>query len=102
MGKQAGNSSKGDSKRLCIVFTGIAGGIAEETQVLDVVIGDRLVESDYGVFHSSGFEWASGDAGVETTPGEYYYSDPRLADFAYEAAVQALGEEHVFKGTIAT
>ena len=36
VGKQAGNSSKGDSKRLCIVFTGIAGGIAEETQVLDV------------------------------------------------------------------
>ena len=46
-----------------VIFTGIAGGVADETQVLDEVIATRLVEHDYGILSNDGFEWRSGDPG---------------------------------------
>ncbi len=70
--------------------------------MLDEIIATRLVEHDYGTISNDGFVWASGDPGIGTAAGEYYYSDPALVDLAYEAAVQVVGEEHAFKGTIAT
>lgn len=85
-----------------IIFTGIAGGVAEGTNVLDEVIATRLVEHDYGLLSNEGFVWKSGDPGFGDQEGEYYYSDKTLVDLAYAAAVQVLGKEHVFKGTIAT
>ena len=85
-----------------VIFTGIAGGVADETQVLDEVIATRLVEHDYGILSNNGFEWRSGDPGSGDEEGIYYYCDPELVKLAYDAAVEVVGEEHVFKGTIAT
>ena len=85
-----------------VIFTGIAGGVADETQVLDVVIAMRLVEHDYGFITNDGFVWTSGDPGIGREPGEYYLTDSELAELAYEAAVEVVGESHAFKGTIAT
>ncbi|MBO4535359.1 MAG: 5'-methylthioadenosine/adenosylhomocysteine nucleosidase [Clostridia bacterium] len=85
-----------------VIFTGIAGGVAEGTDVLDEIIATRLVEHDYGLLTNEGFVWRSGDPGFGNQEGEYYYCDQALVDLAYAAAVQVLGAEHVFKGTVAT
>ena len=85
-----------------VIFTGIAGGVADKTKVLDEVIAARLVEHDYGILSNDGFEWCSGDPGSGGKPGVYYDSDPQLVQLAYDAAVEVVGEDHVFKGTIAT
>ena len=85
-----------------VIFTGIAGGVADEPQVLDEIIATRLLEHDYGILSNDGFEWRSGDPGFGGEPGLYYECDPQLVQLAYEAAVEAVGKDHVFKGTIAT
>ena len=85
-----------------VIFTGIAGGVADEPQVLDEIIAARLVEHDYGILSNDGFKWRSGDPGFGDKPGVYYDCDPRLVQLACDAAVEVLGEDHVFKGTIAT
>ena len=85
-----------------VIFTGIAGGVADEPQVLDEIIATRLVEHDYGTLSNDGFKWRSGDPGFGNEEGLYYYCDPQLVQIAYDAAVEAVGMEHVFKGTIAT
>ena len=85
-----------------VIFTGIAGGVADETEVLDEVIATRLVEHDYGILSNDGFEWRSGDPGIGGESGLYYDCDPKLVQLAYDAAVEVVGEDHAFKGTIAT
>ncbi len=85
-----------------VIFTGIAGGVADETQVLDEIIATRLVEHDYGILSNDGFEWRSGDPGFGNEAGVYYDCDPQLVQLAYDAAVEVVGENHVFRGTVAT
>ena len=85
-----------------VIFTGIAGGVSDETQVLDEVIATRLIEHDYGILSNDGFEWRSGDPGFGNEAGLYYDCDPQLVQLAYDAAVEVIGEDHVFKGTVAT
>jgi len=85
-----------------VIFTGIAGGVADETGVLDEVVATRLVEHDYGILSNDGFEWCSGDPGMGGEPGQYYECDPQLVQLAYDAAASVVGEDHAFKGTIAT
>ena len=85
-----------------VIFTGIAGGVADKTKVLDEVIATRLVEHDYGIVTNDGFKWRSGDPGVGDKEGEYYESDPKLVDLAYKASVEVVGKEHTHKGTIAS
>lgn len=84
------------------IFTGIAGGVADEVKVLDEVIATRLVEHDYGILSNEGFVWRSGDPGFGGEPGVYYDCDTKLVEIAYNAAVEVMGKEHVYKGTIAT
>ena len=79
-------------------YTGIAGGVGDETEVLDVVVATELVQHDYGQITNDGFEWYEGYGGDHG----YYPCDPDLVSLAYDSAVRVLGEEHVFKGTIAT
>lgn len=82
-----------------IVFTGIAGGVGDEVKVMDQVIATDLVFHDYGTQTNDGFAW-NGNSGVAedgTIP-----VDEALSALAYENAVQVLGKDHVFKGTIAT
>lgn len=85
-----------------VIFTGIAGGVGDETQVLDEVIATRLVQHDYGVITGDGFQWAPASTQTEIGEDGYFPCDPALVDLAYEAAVRVLGPEHVFTGTIAT
>ena len=85
-----------------LIFTGIAGGVADGTDVLDEIVATSLVEHDYGIITNDGFEWRSGDPGFGDKPGEYYECDKALVDIAYNAAVKVLGAEFVHKGTIAT
>ena len=40
-----------------VIFTGIAGGVADETQVLDVVVATRLLEHDYGILTNDGVNY---------------------------------------------
>jgi len=90
-----------------VYFTGIAGGVGDETEVLDEVIATSLVQHDYGQITNEGFEWTAGSEGA---PGEereagqdgYYPCDERLVDLAYNSAVKVVGEDHAFKGVIAT
>ena len=81
-----------------VFFTGIAGGVGDETQVLDMVIATRLVQHDYGQITADGFEWSPGENGE----GDYCDCDAGLVSAAYDAAVSELGGEHVFKGIVAT
>ena len=39
-----------------LIFTGIAGGVGDKTQVMDMVIGTKLVQHDYGNQTQNGFE----------------------------------------------
>lgn len=87
-----------------VLFTGIAGGVKDGTEVLDVIISTRLVEHDYGTWTNDGFIWTSGDPGMGIEPGEYYMATPDMVELAYNSAVEVLqGSEYaVYKGTIAT
>ena len=85
-----------------VIFTGIAGGVADEPQVLDEVIATNLIEHDYGIYSNDGFKWRSGDPGFGNEAGVYYDCDPELIQLAYNAAVEVVGEKHAFKGTVAT
>lgn len=85
-----------------VYFTGIAGGLLDEEEVLDVVIADKLVEHDYGRLTNDGFVWTGGDPGKGTETGEYYECDPQLVELAYNCALDVMGKDHIFKGTIAT
>ena len=90
-----------------VYFTGIAGGVGDETKVLDEVVATSLVQHDYGNITNDGFVWT---AGTEGAPGEerkegengYYPCDESLVDLAYRSAVKVVGEEHAFKGVIAS
>ena len=81
-----------------VIFTGVAGGVGDETKVLDEVIATRLIQHDFGQITADGFEWFAGINGE----ADYCDCDPGLVSLAYEAAVAELGEAHVFKGTIAS
>ena len=81
-----------------VLFTGIAGGVGDETKVLDVVIATELVQHDYGHWTNDGFQWSE-PFDNETA---YYPCDEGLFQLAYDAAVDIVGDEHVFKGIIAS
>ena len=81
-----------------VLFTGIAGGVGDETKVLDVVVATKLVQHDYGQFTNDGFEWHEGFDGGEG----YYPCDEGLVKLAYDAAVDVVGGDHVFQGIVAS
>ncbi len=81
-----------------VIFTGVAGGVGDETQMLDMVIAERLVQHDYGAWNQDGFEWTV-PTGQETG---YYDCDAELVNTACAAAKEIAGEEHTFRGLIAT
>ncbi len=82
-----------------LIFTGVAGGVGDETKVLDMVIATDLVQHDYGTIQNEGFVWTSTH---DNTNGGYYSCDESLVNLAYDAAVDTVGADHVFKGTIAS
>lgn len=52
-----------------VILTGIAGGLKDDTKVLDEVVATRLVEHDYGILTNKGFKWGSGDPGAGLKEG---------------------------------
>ncbi|MFT4632485.1 MAG: adenosylhomocysteine nucleosidase [Candidatus Pseudothioglobus sp.] len=80
-----------------IIFTGIAGGVADHTKVLDVIISTDFIIHDCGTETDEGFVWKP-DCGINadgTIP-----ADPYLRKVASSAAKQVVGHEHVFEGRI--
>ena len=61
-------------------------------------MAENLVQHDYGQMTNDGFEWY-GEYGGDNG---YFPCDEGLVKLASQAAVEVLGEEHVFTGTIAT
>lgn len=82
-----------------IIFTGIAGGVGDETEVMDIVVSSDLVVHDYGDIGNDGFTW---DAVAGSDENGRIPADPTLADLAYKAAVDVVGEDSAFIGNIAT
>lgn len=85
-----------------VIFTGIAGGVGDETKVLDQVVATRLIQHDYGYMTNDGIEWSDSVPGEEEGSKTYYNCEADLVDLAYKCAVEVMGKEHVFKGVIAT
>ena len=81
-----------------VIFTGVAGGVGDDTKVLDEVVATRLIQHDFGQIAADGFEWFAGTNGE----ADYCDCDADLISLAYDAAVIELGEAHVYKGTIAS
>lgn len=50
-----------------VLFTGIAGGVGDETRVLDVVIATELVQHDFGNLNNDGFVWCGGFSASQVT-----------------------------------
>ena len=84
-----------------VIFTGVAGGVKDEENVLDQVIGTKIVEHDYGIQGNDGFVWCGGDPG-RREPGEYYECDSKLVDLAYESSLAVVKDQKTFKGVIAS
>ena len=82
-----------------IIFTGIAGGVADDTQVLDVVISTDFIIHDCGTQRNNGFVWKP-DCGVNEDGS--IPADSKLREVASSAAKQVVGEAHVFEGRIAS
>lgn len=80
-----------------IIFTGIAGGVGDETKVTDIVVSSDLVVHDYGTLGES-FVWGPNK---ETLDG-YIPADRELSQKAYNVAVSVVGEGNAFIGTIVT
>ena len=83
-----------------IVFTGIAGGVGDEVNVMDMVIGTALVQHDYGTETNDGFVW-NGEAAADEKTGMIPV-DAALSKLAYDSACSVLGTEKVHQGVIAT
>jgi adenosylhomocysteine nucleosidase len=83
-----------------VVFTGIAGGVGDDVNVMDMVIGTGLVQHDYGTETNDGFEW-NGKAAEDAETGMIPV-DEALSNLAYASACKVLGEEKVHQGVIAT
>ena len=69
-----------------IIFTGIAGGVAEDTQVLDVVISTHFIINDCGTQGNDVFVWKP-DCGVNDDGS--IPADSKLRRVASSAAKQA-------------
>lgn len=83
-----------------IINTGVAGGIAEELQVGDIVIGETLVQHD---FDASALGYAKGYMcnGIEPDKPTFFYSDKELTS-KFELAMTSSNDVNVHKGVIAT
>jgi len=79
-----------------VIFTGVAGAVSDETELLDIVVATDLLQHDYGVISNDGFIWT----GAQQETDSVYSCDEELVEMAWESAVEVLGEDHVFTGTV--
>jgi adenosylhomocysteine nucleosidase len=92
-----------------LIFTGVAGGLDPEALPGDLVIGEKLVQYDFGKVDSLGFEiWPFRKLSGGSHEELYVISDARLVQISQEAAEQvdflpvANRKPQVFSGIIAT
>lgn len=84
-----------------IINTGVAGGLAPELSIGDIVIGTSLVQYDFDVT-ALGYALGYMCTGVNKDKPTVFYSDEKLAD-VYEKAVKESGfQSAVHRGVIAT
>lgn len=76
-----------------LIFTGIAGASDPKLDPLDVVISTRTVHHDVDL---TAFNKPKGL--LPDYQERYFYADKALQNYAYEAAVETLGKESVFRG----
>lgn len=81
-----------------IVFTGIAGGVAPDVEITDVVIGTHAMFHDYGYLGNDN----TIEIGSDFVSKVDVQCDPEMEIEAYNAAVEVIGEDKVFEGCIAT
>lgn len=81
-----------------IVFTGIAGGVADNINITDVVISTDVMFHDYGYLSNEGYV----ELGTDFVSKVDIKADDKLEKEAYKAAVEVIGKDKVFEGTIAT
>lgn len=85
----------------CIINTGIAGGLASDLNVGDVVIATDLVQHD---FDATALGYAKGYVcnGIQSSKPTIFYSDEELVNAFEKEAVNLLGKDRVHKGRIAS
>ena len=79
-----------------IVFTGIAGGVAPQVKIADVVISTNVFLHDYGYLGNDG----KIALGTDFVPKVEIPTDVVLTQQVYTAAVEVLGKDKVFKESI--
>lgn len=80
-----------------IIFTGIAGAIDNNLNILDLVISTDLVQHDFDL---TGFGCPLGL--IDGEKSIKFKADATLIKIAHESAIKILGETKVILGTIAT
>ena len=83
-----------------VICTGVAEGVGEEADVMDMVIGTNLIQHDYGTETRDGFIW-NGEAAADAETG-LIPVDASLSAIAYNAAKEILGADKVHRGVIVT
>ncbi|ABR48949.1 Adenosylhomocysteine nucleosidase [Alkaliphilus metalliredigens QYMF] len=78
-----------------LINTGVAGGIHETLDVLDVVISTEVQQHDFDV---TGFGYAIGE--IPRMERSIFLADKVLVDKAFESAQQVLSKQKVLKGKI--
>lgn len=84
-----------------IINTGVAGGIADNLAVGDVVIGENLVQHD---FDATALGYVKGYmcTGINPDKPTVFYSDSKLVDIAEKLLKNNLKNSNVHRGRIAT
>ncbi|MGF1726437.1 5'-methylthioadenosine/adenosylhomocysteine nucleosidase [Photobacterium nomapromontoriensis] len=80
-----------------LIFTGIAGASDPKLEPLDVVISTRLVQHDVDL---TAFDRPKGL--LPDYKDRYFYADSALQKYAFDAAVETLGNDAVYQGIIAS
>lgn len=80
-----------------LIFTGIAGASDPKLDPLDVVVSTRLVQHDVDL---TAFNMPKGL--LPDYEERYFYADKALQKYAFDAAVDTLGKESVYRGVIAS
>ncbi len=84
-----------------VINTGVAGGLADNLSVGDIVIGENLVQYD---FDTSALGYAKGYmcTGINPDKPTVFNSNPELIEAFEKAFVNSKTNFHIHKGTIAT
>lgn len=85
----------------CIINTGVAGGIADDLKIGDVVVATKLVHHD---FDATALGYARGYIcnGINPKEPTIFYSDEKLNEKFEEVALKTLPKNNIHKGLIAS